>query len=288
MFKIALEGMEFFAYHGYYGEEQILGNDFLVDVYLEADILDASLEDNIHETINYDNIYLITKFEMQKPSKLLEHLGERIANQLREQYADLEIEIEDINVRISKKNPPLGGIVGSASVETSGVIGLEKMQFYGYHGVTPEERTIGNTFIIDVKVCADFMMAAESDDLNDTLNYESIYMITKSEMSKSAQLLENVGHRIAANLKSRYNFIEDILVEIRKMNPPITGRVPEAMVQIYYSHLQECGKCESEILCYNDESCWCNDVTVYPATQELLQKRYDGCLCGNCLSLYAG
>ena len=65
MGKIVLEGMKFFAYHGYYKEEQTLGNHFLVDVYVEL----YSQEKNEYETI-----YLIVKHEMAKTSKLLENV----------------------------------------------------------------------------------------------------------------------------------------------------------------------------------------------------------------------
>jgi len=60
MTTIALEGMHFFAYHGYYAEERIVGNQFIIDVYVDVDTFDSQ-DDNIDDTVNYEVIYDITK-----------------------------------------------------------------------------------------------------------------------------------------------------------------------------------------------------------------------------------
>jgi dihydroneopterin aldolase len=115
MALIALEGMEFFAYHGCFSEEQIIGTRFEVDLYLEAPTKEAEESDVLSKTINYQEVYLLIKEQMAIKSKLLEHVGRRILNAVLEKHP----EIEFAEVKVSKMNPPLGGKLGSVSVTLS-------------------------------------------------------------------------------------------------------------------------------------------------------------------------
>ena len=115
MALIALEGMEFFAYHGCFSEEQIIGTRFVVDLYIEANTREAEQSDKLSMTINYQDIYLMVKEQMAIKSKLLEHVGRRILNVITEKYS----EIEFAEVKVSKMNPPLGGKIGSVSITLS-------------------------------------------------------------------------------------------------------------------------------------------------------------------------
>ena len=62
---ISLEGMEFFAHHGCFEEEQIIGTKFIVDFYYESDTAEAEKTDDLDVTINYQSVYNIIKKEMQ-------------------------------------------------------------------------------------------------------------------------------------------------------------------------------------------------------------------------------
>ena len=283
MGKIALEGMAFFAKHGYYDEEQILGNEFIVDVHVDTQMQSAARTDKLMATVNYENIYLIVKYEMSKPARLLEHIGFRIEKQVKAKAGGF---VKKVNVIIRKSNPPLGGRVKYSIVETSGRIGLEGMEFFAPIGRTPEERRIANAFIADVYVRTDFKQASINDNLDDTLNYEAIFWATKTEVEQPAQILENVAYRIADNLKRKFNNLQNIEVHLSKKNPPIRGLIPEARIEVSFSHTQQCGKCKRPILCYRDENCWCNNYRVLPATQRMLDSLYRGDLCANCLSEY--
>ena len=78
MSTISIEQMEFYAYHGCFKEEQIIGTRFLVDLYLETDTKKAEKTDELADTVNYQEVYLLVKKEMDIKSKLLEHVGRRI------------------------------------------------------------------------------------------------------------------------------------------------------------------------------------------------------------------
>jgi len=111
--KIALEGMEFFAYHGLYEEERKNGNNFRVDVEIETDFTKGVLSDDISGTFNYEEIYKIVSSEMSITSKLLEHVAGRILDKIQAQRST----IFAIKVVIQKLNPPLPGKVEKSMVE---------------------------------------------------------------------------------------------------------------------------------------------------------------------------
>jgi 7,8-dihydroneopterin aldolase/epimerase/oxygenase len=103
--RIALEGLEFHAFHGVYPHERESGNWFEVDITVEAEISSAALQDDLSETVNYEALYRIVKDEMEKPSKLLETVAHNIMEDvLRDLPAVLHVEL-----KISKINPPIGG-----------------------------------------------------------------------------------------------------------------------------------------------------------------------------------
>ena len=113
MGKIIIEEMEFYAFHGHYKEEQIVGNRFLVDLEMETSLDRAAESDQLKDTVNYQRAYQIIKDEMRKKkSNLLENIGKRILDAL---YAELT-GIEKVTLRIRKMHPPMGGPIRSVGV----------------------------------------------------------------------------------------------------------------------------------------------------------------------------
>lgn len=110
--KVSLEGLEFHAYHGVYPHERSSGNKFEVDVMVETEFQDSAFHDDLTGTINYEELYAIVKEEMAKPSKLLETVGHAIAKKTLISF----IEAKAVEIRISKFNPPIGGVCKKATV----------------------------------------------------------------------------------------------------------------------------------------------------------------------------
>jgi dihydroneopterin aldolase len=110
--QIILENIEFFAYHGYYDEEQKIGNKYTIDVCVEADLEKAAKNDKLGDTINYEHIYQIIAQEMAIPTRLLEHIAQRIIDALFQKFD----EIKSIEIAVGKHNPPIGGVCGKAKV----------------------------------------------------------------------------------------------------------------------------------------------------------------------------
>ncbi len=110
--KIELKGLKFFAHHGLYAEEREKGSWFKVDISFFCDAEDAIKNDEITGTINYEEIYRIVQDEMQVPSKLIEHVGQRIVNRLKSEINA----IEHIRLKLTKICPPINGDVQNVAI----------------------------------------------------------------------------------------------------------------------------------------------------------------------------
>src|SRR5271157_1992765 len=111
MGKILLEGMEFFAYHGHYKEEQIIGTKFIVDIEMDFESGQAEHSDRLADTINYQEIYQLVRTEMEINAHLLERVARRILDSICQRFPQVKF----AQVKISKINPPLGGKVTQVS-----------------------------------------------------------------------------------------------------------------------------------------------------------------------------
>jgi 7,8-dihydroneopterin aldolase/epimerase/oxygenase len=110
--KVALEGLEFHAYHGVYPHERSSGNKFEVDITIDTEFSDSAFRDELTGTINYEDVYAIVKDAMDRPAKLLETVGHLIAEQSLKKFPSAKT----VEVKISKFNPPIGGVCKKASV----------------------------------------------------------------------------------------------------------------------------------------------------------------------------
>lgn len=115
MGKILLEGMEFFAFHGCFKEEQIIGTKFILDLQVGVDTSVSEDSDHIGDTTDYVGIYRCVKKEMEQRSHLLEHVSKRILDRVRHEFPA----IESIDLKIAKINPPMGGKMQQVSFKTS-------------------------------------------------------------------------------------------------------------------------------------------------------------------------
>jgi len=115
MVKIELLGLEFFAYHGVYDEEQKAGNNFIVNLSVAGNF-DAAVEnDDLKGTIDYEKLYALISDEMKIRSRLLEHVAGRIINRV----IKVLPEVKEIEVGIEKLNPPINGKCRATKVSIS-------------------------------------------------------------------------------------------------------------------------------------------------------------------------
>ena len=104
---------------------------------------------------------------------------------------------------------------------TESYICLHEVRFYAFHGVMPQERSVGGEFLVSVKVGYPLEKAMSSDDVADTLNYAALYELVKKEMMQPSSLLEHVMGRIVEAIEKACPEVTSVEVKIKKVNPPM-------------------------------------------------------------------
>jgi dihydroneopterin aldolase len=112
--RVALEGIRFYAFHGFYPEEQKIGNEFVLDISTESNA-DKDFADELTDTVNYERLFEIAAEEMKAPRKLLETVAHAILVRIVSEFPKLET----AKVSIRKLNLPLKGEVKNSRVELS-------------------------------------------------------------------------------------------------------------------------------------------------------------------------
>ena len=112
MQTINIRGIRLHAYHGCLEEEALIGGDYIVNVQLKGDFTEAAKSDSLEETADYSIIYNLVKKEMEIRSKLIEHVAERIADRIKNEFSNLH----NLSVEVVKLNPPVNGEVDEVSV----------------------------------------------------------------------------------------------------------------------------------------------------------------------------
>ena len=113
-------------------------------------------------------------------------------------------------------------------------VALHGAEFYGKHGFYPEEQLLGSRFVVDIS--ADFEPKGEllHDKLTDTVNYEHLYELTYAQMQKPRKLIESLCQAIIDDVVHHYSLVEKVTVTIKKLYPPLPGKVAHSSVTITY------------------------------------------------------
>lgn len=110
---IFLNEARFHAYHGVLPQEQEVGQDFLVSARAALDVSAAMEHDMVEVTLDYGVLYRIIKDEMAQVSQLVEHVAGRIAKRVFDTFS----EVTQLDLKITKLNPPIGGDCEGAGIE---------------------------------------------------------------------------------------------------------------------------------------------------------------------------
>jgi 7,8-dihydroneopterin aldolase/epimerase/oxygenase len=112
------------------------------------------------------------------------------------------------------------------------LIELEEMEFRAHHGCFKEERIVGSSFLVNFSFEADTGKAEQSDNLEDTINYQNVYDLLKEEMDKPSHLLENVARRVLDKISGRFPSIKKSKIKISKLNPSLGGKIKSVNVTL--------------------------------------------------------
>jgi len=115
-------------------------------------------------------------------------------------------------------------------------VSLHGAEFFARHGFYKEEQILGNYFVVNIEACFEPKKSDIDDDLNNTLNYERLYEIAQLAMEVPKQLLETVAQGIADDIMLQFPYIKTLEVEVKKLNPPLKGKVAASGITVYLAN----------------------------------------------------
>ena len=114
-----------------------------------------------------------------------------------------------------------------------GIIRLHNAVFYAYHGVLTDEQNLGGKFEVDVDLHCDLARGAESDHLQDTVNYERVYdCIRTLVLDKRHFLLESLAISIGKGILKNFSKVNSVTVRVRKPGAPVRGVIDYIEVEL--------------------------------------------------------
>ena len=113
-----------------------------------------------------------------------------------------------------------------------GIIKVENIRVFAYHGCLKEETKIGSDYRVDLEVKADLQTSAVTDKLNDTVDYVFLNKVIKEEMEIASHLLETVAKRILNRIFNEDKLVKKATVWVSKLNPPIGGDVERVTIKM--------------------------------------------------------
>ena len=113
-----------------------------------------------------------------------------------------------------------------------GIIKVENIRVFAYHGCLKEETKIGSDYRVDLEVKADLQTSAVTDKLGDTVDYVFLNKVIKEEMEIASHLLETVAKRILNRIFNEDKLVKRATVWVSKLNPPIGGDVERVTIKM--------------------------------------------------------
>src|SRR5690625_1525907 len=115
---------------------------------------------------------------------------------------------------------------------------LHHMQFYGFHGLLPEENKLGQRLNVDVELLLDLHKAGKTDDMMNSLHYGHAYeLVRKIVEDDIKKLIVAVAEDIAEQLLAQFDLLGACSVKVSKADPPIPGHYHSVAVEIYRERL---------------------------------------------------
>ena len=117
MGKVILKDIRIYAFHGCMEEEELIGSDYIVNLEVETDMHQPANSDLLKDAVDYVHLNTIVKEEMLIRSRLLEHIAQRIIDRILKQFPM----VKNVEVKVAKQNPPIGGDVKEVCVCIKGL-----------------------------------------------------------------------------------------------------------------------------------------------------------------------
>lgn len=114
------------------------------------------------------------------------------------------------------------------TIEVTGI------HLFARHGVMPQERAVGNEFVVDLLLEIDATPAVEQDSLDGTVNYAEAIELVREQMGEPSQLLEHVAGRIRNALLKRWPAVKNGYVRVSKPHAPVGAQVENVSVRLNF------------------------------------------------------
>jgi dihydroneopterin aldolase len=130
---------------------------------------------------------------------------------------------------------------------------------------------------------------ALTDNIQDTVNYQTVFKVIKDQMAIPSKLLEHVSKRIIDALFLEFPAINKIKLKVSKLNVPLGGHIDKVSVELKRKRkntterVLKCSKCDTEFTCKPQGECWCNNYKLTTKQLEELKENYKDCLCEECM-----
>jgi dihydroneopterin aldolase/2-amino-4-hydroxy-6-hydroxymethyldihydropteridine diphosphokinase len=115
-------------------------------------------------------------------------------------------------------------------------ISLSKMCIFAYHGVYPEEQTLGQKFIVSIDLFADLSLICRTDNIADGFCYgDTTHKIIHFCSNNRFNTLETLSHALGKYLFFTNKIIQNLVIKIEKPNAPINCNIDSVSIEIHRS-----------------------------------------------------
>jgi dihydroneopterin aldolase len=136
------------------------------------------------------------------------------------------------NRKLNKKYCAKLGNFTDLKPHIMGIIKVENIRVFAYHGCLKEETKIGSDYRVDLQIKANLQTSSQTDKLSDTVDYVFLNRVIKEEMATASYLLETVAKRILNRIFKEDTMVKKATVCISKLNPPIGGDVEKVTIKM--------------------------------------------------------
>lgn len=111
-------------------------------------------------------------------------------------------------------------------------VGFEGLTIRANHGWYTEEKILGNTFNISLKVAYELPEGSLITHLDQTIDYSRLVTITKDIFSTNHDLLETLAQMIIQTIEAEWPYVKGIKLSIRKQNPLTLLQVRATLIEL--------------------------------------------------------
>ncbi|RGM98036.1 2-amino-4-hydroxy-6-hydroxymethyldihydropteridine diphosphokinase [Fusobacterium mortiferum] len=110
---------------------------------------------------------------------------------------------------------------------------INNLEFIGFHGVFPEEKKLGQKFLVSLELTVDTREAGKTGDLTKSVHYGLVAQdVEKLFLEKSIDLIETCAENIAEMVLKKYELVKEVKVIVKKPWAPLQMHFENVAVEI--------------------------------------------------------